>query len=108
MRKYIIRENGIGYTLGEDGFYYPDLRLPDETEYDIGKFGRLLEKHLKEHQRWVYLDLLTSGKLSGYLLEIDVQCSERLELMVEADEVVAGDYRGTKGEEYDGMGWEDE
>ena len=25
MEKHIMGENGIGYTLGEDGLYYPDL-----------------------------------------------------------------------------------
>ena len=25
MEKHIIGENGIGYTLGEDGMYYPDF-----------------------------------------------------------------------------------
>ena len=24
LRKHIIGENGISYTLGEDGLYYPD------------------------------------------------------------------------------------
>ena len=43
MKKHIIGENGISYTLGEAGFYYPDLRLPDETEYDIERFGRMNE-----------------------------------------------------------------
>ena len=33
MEKHIMGENGISYTLGEDGLYYPDLYLPDETEY---------------------------------------------------------------------------
>ncbi len=36
MMKYIIGENGIGYTLSEDGLYYPDLKLPEETDYSIG------------------------------------------------------------------------
>jgi len=48
MKKHIIGENGISYTSGEDGFYYPDLRLPDEMEYDIGRFGKLHEKYLKK------------------------------------------------------------
>ena len=30
MEKHIMGENGISYTLGEDGLYYPDLYLPDE------------------------------------------------------------------------------
>ena len=39
MEKHIMGENGISYTLGEDGLYYPDLYLPEETEYPIGKYG---------------------------------------------------------------------
>ena len=39
MEKYIMGENGISYTLGEDGLYYPDLYLLEETEYPIGKYG---------------------------------------------------------------------
>ena len=27
LEKHIIGENGISYTLGEDGLYYPDIRL---------------------------------------------------------------------------------
>ena len=41
MEKHIMGENGISYTLGEDGLYYPDLYLPEETEYPIGKYGLL-------------------------------------------------------------------
>ena len=28
MEKHIMGENGISYSLGEDGLYYPDLYLP--------------------------------------------------------------------------------
>ena len=38
MEKHIMGENGISYTLGADGLYYPDLYLPEETEYPIGKY----------------------------------------------------------------------
>ena len=38
MEKHIMGEYGISYTLGEDGLYYPDLYLPEETEYPIGKY----------------------------------------------------------------------
>lgn len=34
MEKHIMGENGISYTLGEYGLYYPDLYLPEETERD--------------------------------------------------------------------------
>ncbi len=47
MEKHIMGENGISYTLGEDGLYYPDLYLPEETEYPIGKYGMLRKTYLK-------------------------------------------------------------
>lgn len=40
MEKHIMGENGISYTLGEDGLYYQTC-LPEETEYPIGKYGML-------------------------------------------------------------------
>ena len=47
MEKHIMGENGISYTLGEDDLYYPDLYLPEETEYPIGKYGILRKAYLK-------------------------------------------------------------
>ena len=38
LEKMIV-ENGITYVLGEDDIYYPDLQLPEGTNYNIGKFG---------------------------------------------------------------------
>lgn len=48
MKKHIVGENGISYTLGKDGLYYPDLKLPDGTDYPIGKYGHMREKYLKQ------------------------------------------------------------
>lgn len=33
MEKHIIGENGISYTLGADGLYYPDLKLSEGTHF---------------------------------------------------------------------------
>jgi len=82
MQKHIIGENGISYTLGKDGLYYPDLKLPEGTDYEIGKYGRMRWKYLKSHRRTVYMELLLSGKLNEYLHEIDEECYERMELLI--------------------------
>ena len=37
MEQNIVGENGIDYTLGDNGLYYPDFELPEGTHYDIGK-----------------------------------------------------------------------
>ena len=67
MEKHIMGENGISYTLGEDGLYYPDLYLPEETEYPIGKYGMLRKSYLKEHRKELYLELILAGKLNEHL-----------------------------------------
>ena len=90
MEKHIIGENGIGYTLGEDGLYYPDLELPEGTHYEIGKYGRMRWEYLKTHRRGEYIRLFMDGKLNEYLHEVDEECHERMELLVEQMKAGAG------------------
>lgn len=45
MKKHIVGENGLGYALGEDGMYYPDLTLPENTNYPIGRYGRMRKEY---------------------------------------------------------------
>ena len=79
MEKHIMGENGISYTLGEDGLYYPDLYLPEETEYSIGKYGMLRKAYLKEHRKGLYLELVLAGKLNEHLHQIDEDCNQMME-----------------------------
>ena len=44
-------DTGISYTLSPDGYYLPDLVLPDEPEYDIGIYGLMRRNYLKNHRR---------------------------------------------------------
>lgn len=90
MEKHIIGENGIGYTLGTDGLYYPDLKLPEGTQYVIGKYGLMRCEYLKNHRRGEYIRLLVDGKLNEHLYEVDEECHKRMELIVEQMKVGAG------------------
>ena len=83
MKKHIIGENGISYTLGEDGLYYPDLRIAEGTHYEIGKYGRMRWEYFKNYHIGEYIKLLMNERLNEYLHEVDTQCYERLELLVE-------------------------
>ena len=82
MEKHIMGENGIGYTLGEDDVYYPDLYLPEETEYPIGKYGMLRKQFLKEHRSAKYQYLLLTGKLTEHLNQIDQEAREQVEMLM--------------------------
>lgn len=90
MEKHVVGENGISYTLGEDGLYYPDLKLPEGTHYEIGRYGRMRWEYLKTHRRGEYIKLLMDGKLNEHLHEIDEACYERMELLVEQMKAGAG------------------
>ena len=90
MEKHIIGENGIGYTLGEDGMYYPDLQIPEGTHYEIGKYGRMRWEYLTNHSRGQYIRLLMDGRLNEHLHEVDTQCYERVDLLVEQMKARAG------------------
>ena len=83
MEKHIMGENGISYTLGEDGLYYPDLYLPEETEYPIGKYGMLRKTYLKEHRKGLYLELVLAGKLNEHLHQVDEECNQMMDRLVE-------------------------
>lgn len=90
MEKHIIGENGISYTLLADGLYYPDLKLPEGTHYEIGRFGRMRWEYLKNHRRGEYIRLLMDGKLNEHLHEVEEECNERMELLVEQMKAGAG------------------
>ena len=57
--------------------------VPAEEEKPIGLFGQRHLRYLKEHRRIIYINLLTSGKLNSYLVDIDRQAQERLGMLVE-------------------------
>ena len=76
MEKYKFDENnGLWYELQGD-YYLPCLKLPEEEQAYIGIWGQRHLRYLKEHRRVRYADLLTSGKLNSYLVDIDRQAEE--------------------------------
>lgn len=83
MKKHIYDEkNGLQYTLGDDGMYYPDIVLEEQEDCQIGKYGRMCERFLKENRTGTYISLLMSGKLHAHLYEIDTLVHQRVEEIV--------------------------
>ena len=66
--------------------FYPELELPEQTDYEIGKYGNLHLAFLKDHKRGTYTTLLTEGRLNEYLHSIDEQAAA---LMKTEDEKLA-------------------
>ena len=71
-------KNQITYTE-HNGLYYPDLELPKQTNYPLGKYANLRLDFMKKHRRGTYTTLLTEGRLNEYLHAIDIQAHELLD-----------------------------
>ena len=71
----------ITYTE-RNGIYYPNLELPAQTIYSLGKYANLRLDFMKKHRRGTYTTLLTEGRLNEYLHAIDVQAHEMLDTII--------------------------
>ena len=74
-------------TLGgtyreENGHLIPNVTLPEQTDYHVGKYGRMHLDYIKQHRRGRYTTLLTEGKLNARLHEIDLEANEMLETII--------------------------
>ncbi len=68
----------------------PNLKLSEQPETSIGKYGRMRKSYLKEHRPILYNQLLMSEKLYPHLLEIDRTAQERVDTMLPHMMEVAG------------------
>ena len=71
-------KNQITHTE-HNGLYYPNLALPEQTSYTLGKYANLRLDFMKKHRRGTYTTLLTEGRLNEYLHAIDNQAHELLD-----------------------------
>ena len=81
--KSLFEEMGGTYRQVGD-YFIPNLSLPDDSEYKIGKYGRMRRTYLKEHRKNLYNNYVLEGTLFKHLAEIDQACNERMEIIVSA------------------------
>jgi hypothetical protein len=70
----------ITYTKHSD-YYFPDLVLPPQPTGNIGRFGRMRKKYLKEHQPDTFALMLMENTLTQHLIDIDREANEQVELI---------------------------
>lgn len=75
MEKSLFEQLGGTYTQAGD-YLLPNLTIPEEEQKPIGIWGQRHARHLKQHHKILYYNLLTSGKLNAHLAEIDRQAEE--------------------------------
>ena len=74
-------------TLGgtyreENGHLIPNVTLPEQTDYQIGKYGRMHLDYIKQHRRGRYTTFLTDGTLNARLHEIDLEANRMLDSII--------------------------
>ena len=81
MKKSLFENNSLTYRE-ENGRLYPNLELPEQTNYNIGKYGLLHLDFIKEHRKGRYTTIITECRLNEYLHKIDLEANEILETIV--------------------------
>ena len=74
-------ENGIEYVRNGD-YYIPNLTVPDDKVYTIGKYGRLHSIFIKENRPTIYSMKMLNGTWLAYLEEIDTSAKEMIDKLV--------------------------
>ena len=77
-----LYENLGGTYHEENGHLIPNITLPEQTDFQIGKYGRMHLDYIKNHRRGRYTTLLTEGKLNARLHEIDLEANEMLKTII--------------------------
>lgn len=82
MAKTIFEKAGGTYTQVGD-YMLPDLLLAEEEkEANIGVWGMRHKRYLKQNHKVLYYNLLTSGKLNSYLVDIEQQAQDLFSRLV--------------------------
>lgn len=66
-----------------NGILYPELKLAPQKEIHLSRFGRMKLKHLKEHKRITYTNLLVSGEFFNCLQTFDDEMNKLYDRLIE-------------------------
>ena len=95
-------ENGIEYVRNGD-YYIPNLTVPDDKVYNIGKYGRLHSIFIKENRPCLYSMKMLNGTWLAYLKEIDTSAKEMVNRLIKDMAVKQGITEELKAK--DQMAW---
>lgn len=107
MERYITDERtGLNYELVGSHYLIAGEDTPEHAP--IGVWGQRHLRYLKARRRVLYVNLLTSGALNRYLVDLDRQAEELFLRLVNQMAAAGGHHRSTKSRRPNGMGQADE
>ena len=80
--EYVKQDVRTGLQYELQGDYYLIAGENDDAQAPIGIWGQRHLRWLKRNRRVTYTNLLTSGKLTEYLRDVDRQVNDQLDLLI--------------------------
>ncbi len=74
-------ESGIEYVKSGD-YYIPNLTVPDDKVYNIGRYGRMHSIFIKENRPAFYSMKMLGGTWLAYLEEIDTTAKKMIDKLI--------------------------
>jgi len=71
----------ITYTRKGD-YLYPNIALDPADEVDVGKYGQMRRRYLREYREAMYWGMYIEGTLTQHLLEVDEAAQAQVDLTV--------------------------
>ena len=73
------KTTGLSYTLDPETFLYiPALSVEEDTR-DVGRWGRLRHKYLRENKRIILMELIDTYQLTDHLIEVNEAAEKQME-----------------------------
>ncbi len=79
--KSIFEQNGGTYTK-VGNYYIPNVSVPDTKKYNIGKYGRMHAKFIKQNKPCIYSAKMLNGAWLEYLQEIDSTTRKMVDTLI--------------------------
>lgn len=71
-------------------YQIPMLRMDDQPEGTLTKYGVMRENYLREHREAIYTGMLLSGELKAHCLDIQEQAEQRMEILTDQMAIAQG------------------
>lgn len=71
----------LNYNQNSD-YFIPKMRLKEENQTELNKWGRMRKTFLEEHKPMTYNDMILSETLIPHLMEVQETAQNRMELLM--------------------------
>ena len=82
MEQTLFEQNG-GTYIKQGDYYLPNIKLPEQPEYEIRVWGNRRKQYLKQHHRAKYYNMLTQCTLYPHLADIEQQAQRMFDRLVD-------------------------